>query len=55
VIPGRETVSGREGNFSATSTAMSISRETQEAIAVIGGGLLLLAVLLLIANHFHLH
>jgi hypothetical protein len=34
---------------------MSISRDTQEAIAVIVGGLLLLAALLVIANHFRPH
>jgi hypothetical protein len=34
---------------------MSISREAQEAIAVIIGGLLLLAALLVIANHFGMH
>jgi hypothetical protein len=53
--PGRETASGREGNFGATSAAMSISKETQEAIVVISAGLLLLATLLVIANHFRLH
>jgi cell division protein FtsX len=34
---------------------MSISRATQEAIAVIIAALLLLAALLVIANHFRLH
>jgi hypothetical protein len=53
--PGRETVSGREGNFSATSAAMSISKDTQAAIAVIIAALLLLAALLVIANHFRPH
>jgi hypothetical protein len=55
LTPSRETISGREGNFSATSAAMSISKDTREAITVISAGLLLLAALLVIANHFRPH
>jgi cell division protein FtsX len=34
---------------------MSISKDTQEAIAIIIAALLLLAALLVIANHFRFH